>query len=64
MVINEDLYVKRHQKTRIIFVSPDYPMAVQACATDQGFSPAWTIDAAALVLRTKIVSVYAPVNKL
>lgn len=64
MVINEDLYVKRHQKTGIMLVSPDYPIAVRDCANDQAFSSAWTINAAASVLRTKIVSVYPPVNGL
>ena len=62
MVINEDLYVKKHQKTGIKLVSPDYSVAIRDCAKDQEFSSAWTIDAAASVLRTKIVSVYPPVN--
>ena len=62
MVINEDLYVKKHHKSGIRLVSPDYPVAVRECAKDQEFSSGWTIDAAASVLRTKIVSVYPPVN--
>ncbi len=62
MAINEDLYVKKHQKSGIKLASPDYPIAVRECAKDHKFSSVWTIDAAASVLQTKMVSVYPPVN--
>ena len=64
MVVNKDLYEKKHKNTSVKFVSPDYRTAVRECAIDGKFSSAWTIDAAASVLGTKILSIYPPVNGL
>lgn len=64
MVANKDEYLKKHKQTRINLVSPDYTEAMFACAVNGSFSSAWTISAASTVLRTRIVSVYPPVNGL
>ncbi len=64
MVVNKDLYEKKHKNTGVKLASPDYRIAVKECAIDGKFSSAWTIDAAASVLGTKILSIYPPVNGL
>jgi hypothetical protein len=64
MVVNKDLYKKKHKNTGVKFVSPDYRTAVRECAIGGKFSSAWTIHAAASVLGTKILSIYPPVNGL
>lgn len=64
MVANKDEYLKKHKQTRINLVSPDYTEAMYACAVNGRFSSAWTIIAASTVLKTRIVSIYPPVNGL
>ncbi|XP_028408817.1 vertnin-like [Dendronephthya gigantea] len=64
MVVNRETYTKMHKNTGIALVSPDYLKAMKDCAMDWAFSSAWTIGAAATVLKTKIVSIYPPVNGL
>ncbi len=64
MVVNKDLYEKKHKNTGVKLAFPDYRIAVKECAIDGKFSSAWMIDAAASVLGTKILSIYPPVNGL
>ena len=64
MVANKHEYLKKHKQIRINLVSPDYSEAMRECAVNGRFSSAWTISAASTVLKTRIVSVYPPVNGL
>ena len=64
MAINKTSYLKKHRDSGLKLVSPSYSEAQKDCLRDGSYSSAWTIDAAATVLGTKIVSVYPPVNGL
>lgn len=64
MVVNREMYTRMHRHTGVVLVSPDYSKAVKDCATDWAYSSAWTISAAATVMKTRIVSIYPPVNGL
>lgn len=62
MVSEKRLHIKKHEHTRIAFVSPDYEDAMRDCAFDDRYSCAWTMSAAASVINTRVVSVYPSVN--
>lgn len=61
MANNREFYEAKHSESRIKLVSPDYVEAFRDCATDFTFSSAWTMQAAATVLR-EIVSIYPSLN--
>ena len=64
MVMNRGEHMKKHKQTKINLMSPDYNEAMNNCAVNGTFSSAWTISAASTVLKTRIMSVYPPVNGL
>ena len=64
MVANKEMYTRMHQRTGLPLVSPDYSVAMRECAVDGTYSSAWTIAAASTVLKTRVMSVYPPVNGL
>ena len=64
MVENGNHYLKKHKQSGIDLVSPDYKVSMHECATSGKFSSAWTLSAASVMLNTRIVSVYPPVNGL
>ena len=45
-------------------MSPDYKEAMYQCAMNGKFLSVWTLSAASVMLNTRIVSVYPPVNCL
>ena len=55
-------YEAKHQETGLWLVSPDYEQAFKDCALDGFFSSAWTMQAAATVLKRDIVSIYPALN--
>ena len=61
MVTNAELYTEMHRQSGLEVVSPSYKEACQSCACNGGYSSAWTIQAAATVIRAPILSVYPPV---
>ena len=64
MVANKEMYTQMHQRTGLPLVSPDYSVAMKECAVDSAYSSAWIIAAASTVLKTRVISVYPPVNGL
>ena len=64
MVENRNDYPKKHKQSGIDLVSPDYKEAMYECAVNCKFSSAWTLSAASVMLNTRIVSVFPPVNGL
>ncbi len=55
-------YEAKHQETGLWLVSRDYEQAFKDCALDGFFSSAWTMQAAATVLKRDIVSIYPTLN--
>ena len=64
MATNKILYLKKHKDSGFALVSPSYSEALKDCLKDGSYSSAYTINAAATVLGTKIISLYPPVNGL
>ena len=64
MATNKIVYLKKHKDSGFALVSPSYSEALKDCLKDGSYLSAYTIDAAATVLGTKIVSLYLPVNGL
>ena len=54
MAINKTSYLKKHRDSGLKLVSPSYSEAQKDCLRDGSYSSAWTIDAAATVLGTKL----------
>ena len=64
VVENRNDCIKKHKQSRIALVSPDYKEAMYQCAMNIKFLSAWTLSAASVMLNTRIVSIYPPVNSL
>ena len=62
MANNQEFCEAKQGESCIKLVSPDYVEAFRDCATDSAFSLAWTMQAAAMVLRREIVSIYPSLN--
>ncbi|KAK3103000.1 hypothetical protein FSP39_015680, partial [Pinctada imbricata] len=62
MVLYKDYYVSANKHSDIALCSPDIDVAVNDCTQNKSFSSAWTMHAAASVIRRPIKSVYPVIN--
>lgn len=64
LVKNMQHYVLYHSGSTFPLVCPEYKNSALDCACSSGYSSAWTMHAAATVLRQQVPSIYPPVNGL